>query len=158
MSGSACAGQPNTGAIPSRVVTDMDYQEALQKLERLRDGYTQFCLKPEPEETGLESLEEVIMLYGEVEEVINRFVGISEITVDPGTVHSTAYSNYIAATLLSGRSHYKHAGYTQLLKLIGKVRQHARDPAVPPGRVLSHRCDSGTAALQRMLSVSRLIS
>ena len=105
----------------------MNYQEALEKLERLRDDYIQFIMPGIPQDP-LDSLDEVIILYGELEEVINRFAGIDEILVPP---HNTRYSNYIAATLLGGSPLYRQDGYRQLLKIIGKIRQHAKDPTVP---------------------------
>ena len=103
----------------------MNYQETLEKLERLLDGYKKAFIN----KSGSVSIEDLCMLYGELEEVIHRFAGTDTISVM--TAMPTKYSNYIAATILSSRSSYKHEGYTQLLKVIGKVRQYAEDPSVP---------------------------
>jgi aromatic ring-opening dioxygenase LigB subunit len=107
----------------------MDYQEAQEKLEKLLDGYKKRYIAKE--QTGSTDLEELCMLYGELEEIISRFAGIEKVVVEPSSLHSSVYSNYIEATLYSGWAHYVHQGYTQLLKVIGKVRQHAKDPTIP---------------------------
>jgi hypothetical protein len=109
---------------------ELNYQVALEKLEQLLNGY-----KKKINIAGAHSTlghEELIMLYGEVEEVITRFAGVTKVEVPSAdTNFITEYPNFIAARLLSNRTFYSDEGYTQLLKVIGKVRQHAEDPGVP---------------------------
>ncbi len=61
------------------------------------------------------------MLYGEVEELIHRIDGVREITVN-GRGGSSIYKDYISAGFLSGRTFHTDQAYSQLLKVIGKVR------------------------------------
>jgi len=100
----------------------MNYKEALDKLERLRDLLTG--------DLSREKLDQACQIYGEVEEVVTHLVGVQQIAVD---IHGpkAIYPNYIEAGYFSGRTFFRHAGYTQLQKLIGKVRQLANDPCVP---------------------------
>ena len=101
----------------------MNYQEALEKLEKLYNGFRN---------PGSFS-DEFYLLYGELEEIITRFAGRNEVVVpnpDPRG-HNIGYPNYIEACLMTDRGWYRSEGYTQLLKIIGKVRQHAKDPSVP---------------------------
>jgi hypothetical protein len=107
----------------------MNYQEALEKLERLLDGYKKAFI----DKSDSVSIEDLCMLYGELEEVIHRFAGKDTVVVQSRYAYEAdqVYPNYIAAPLFSGHESYVHAGYTQLLKLIGKVRQYAEDPSVP---------------------------
>jgi hypothetical protein len=129
------------------------YQDALEKLERLRTGYElHFKVRSAARSTQLKkmgapaSLDELCMLYGELEEVINKFAGTDRVRVPPGSMDSTVYPNCIEATLLSGYSHYSHRGYTQLLKVIGKVRQYADDPT---GLPIKHSVASLVQVLHR---------
>jgi hypothetical protein len=103
----------------------MDYQKALEKLEALR------CLA-EKDARGRGSLSfeeqsEISILYGECEPVITQIVGVQVIKVGATEV----YSNMIEAGYLAGRTNHRYAGYQQLLKVIGRVRQLAEDPGLP---------------------------
>jgi hypothetical protein len=108
----------------------MDYQVALTKLEALRAAIEKHRASPSPSNEDYQNL---CILYGEVEEIIHRFAGDSRVEVP---LHyggkSAIYPNFIEAGYLSGRSIHQHEGYTQLLKIIGKVRQAAADPPSPP--------------------------
>lgn len=101
----------------------MNYNEILVKLDKLRAGY---------KSSGAER-EETKILYGELEEVINRFAGVENVEVK---THGNlglceTYPNKVAAGLLASRTFFQNAGFSQLLAVIGKVRQHANDPNIP---------------------------
>lgn len=108
--------------------TAMDYKGALEKLEALRVALENY--KANRFSSRTKQFENLCALYGEMEEVICRFAGISNIEV-PGIVGSkpNIYPNFIEAALST--SHYLPEGYTQLLKVIGRVRQAAADPHAP---------------------------
>ena len=108
----------------------MDYRKALEDLERFReivDKYNPKKYSSEPETRELHR--KLIEAYGSVEDVIERFVGRSEIKVSiHGHSEPTTYPNLIEAGYLSGRTIHTYQGYSQLLKVIGKVRAIADDP------------------------------
>ena len=108
----------------------MDYTTALQKLEALR-------LAIEEDLTGssrtTEQRHQLYMLYGECEEIIRRFTADAHIRVPQGYgAPPVEYPNFIEAGFLSGRSIHSSAGYAQLVKVIGKVREAARYPGGLP--------------------------
>jgi hypothetical protein len=110
----------------------VDYKAALQKLEALRQAMQkQLAASPSQED-----YEAFCVLYGEVEETIHRFAGNSKVEVP---LHHGAkpavYPNFIEAGFLSGRTIHRHEGLSQLLKIIGKVRQLADDPKPLPAPV-----------------------
>lgn len=105
----------------------MNYQETLEKLEKLLEGYRNAFI----EKSHSVRTEDLALLYGELEEVIHRFAGRSTVVVRTIPGQDTIYPNYIEARIFSSKTFYTHEGYTQLLKIIGKVRQHANDPTVP---------------------------
>lgn len=109
----------------------MDYKNALTKLEALRnaiEGNLKAGHVQSPEEYA-----ELCVLYGEAEEIVTRFGGVSRVEVP---LHHDAkpavYPNFIEAGFLSGRTIHRHEGYAQLLKIIGRVRQAAAGPEAPP--------------------------
>ena len=61
------------------------------------------------------------MLYGELEGVINEFVGTDGVVSKSESPQVRAYSNYIEAALLLDQLQYADQGYAQLLKVIGRV-------------------------------------
>jgi|SRR5882762_310707 len=108
----------------------MDYQTALTRLEALRATIEEIRAHPSESTTHYNDL---CLLYGEVEDIIHRFGGIDKIEVTVfGRTKPSVYPNYIEAGYLSGRTFHQHQGYTQLLKIIGKVRQAAADPHTLP--------------------------
>ncbi len=112
----------------------MNYTDALKKLEALRaaidkthDGFTE------------ELHDEISTRYGEVEEILDRVLGITQIKVPLGHDASVTCRNYIEAGYLSGRTMHKHAGKMQLNKAIGKVKQLAEGSGLPaPAPSVSH--------------------
>ena len=106
----------------------MNYQDALERLQNLRTGYKELIIEGK---SGHVDSDELCMIYGELEEIINRFAGIDRVEVRTVYGPVSVYPNYIAARLFSGRTVYGDEGYWQLLKIIGKVGQYAQDPTIP---------------------------
>ncbi len=106
----------------------MDYTAALEKLEALRLALRRQIVSPSEDD-----YEKLCLLYGEVEEIVHRFGGESrvEVPLDYGA-KPAVYPNFIEAGFMSGRTIHQHEGYSQLLKIIGRVRQAAADPHSPP--------------------------
>jgi len=111
----------------------MNYKEMLEKLEAFRDLLERHNKTKFSSDKEAQSLRrEVYIRYGELEDIIERFAGRQEICVEVlGVKQPAIYANYIEAGYLSGRTFYSHQGYTQLLKIIGRVRQLAEDPSLP---------------------------
>jgi hypothetical protein len=99
----------------------MNCQETLEKLEKLRVGYKQMM------DTNNGATDESRILYGELEGIINQFTGDQKIEITTNGEAFAIHPNYIAASLLSDRIVYYHEGYSQLLTVIGKVRQYSSD-------------------------------
>jgi hypothetical protein len=119
----------------------MDYTGTLQKLERLRE-------LAEYRERGRtrEEMQELTVLYGELEEVFRQFLPEQKIQVEmSGPRGANAFfPNLFAAGYLSGRTFHTGAGYNELLMLIGKVKAASeRAPKV--------RDESSISALVRVL-------
>jgi hypothetical protein len=107
----------------------MDYKTALEKLEAL----LHLIERQKGGSYSPEEFRELCMLYGECEETIHRFAGISRVIVPSFEAKSAEYPNFIEAGHLSGRTTiHAHEGYAQLLKVIGRVRQAAEDPSGLP--------------------------
>jgi hypothetical protein len=108
----------------------MDYKAALEKLESLRAA-----IEKQRAARGSQSpddFQRLCILYGEAEEIITRFAGISKVQVPLLAGDKPAeYPNFIEAGYLSGRTIHQHEGYTLLLKVIGRVRQAANVPHAP---------------------------
>lgn len=107
----------------------MDLKTALGKLEEMRGLMDQYFA--EEGKFPREGWDTMFELYGEVEEVINRIEGQQKIEVDAYGGHKTIHPNYISAGWLSGRTFRTGQGRTQLVKVIGKVRQMISNPGVP---------------------------
>jgi hypothetical protein len=107
----------------------MTYAEALEKLDHLR----QLMEKPVSEMTQQDH-NDLVITYGECEELITRIVGREEILVNVGGANGV-FSNFIEAGFLSGRTFHRPAGRNQLLKVIGRVKQLAQgshSPTIAP--------------------------
>ncbi|HUF37696.1 MAG TPA: hypothetical protein VMN57_04170, partial [Anaerolineales bacterium] len=77
---------------------------------------------------------EVYLMYGELEDVFDQFLGTSQISVPSARGGTTSiHKNYIEAGYLSGRTIHAHQGYTQLQKVIGKVRHLLKQPSNQSG-------------------------
>lgn len=125
----------------------MDYKDALQRLERSRVLIEDYMPKMFEPGGGVRTLaQRIYEAYGEVEDIVEKTVGRSEIKL---TIHGeatpTVYPNLIEAGFLSGRTIHTHQGYTQLLKVIGKVRALAERPTI-------FRDEQSLSGLVRILS------
>jgi hypothetical protein len=112
----------------------LDYAKALERLEHLRGLIDRRLSRMYESSAEGEALsQEISEVYRELEELIERFVGRSEIAVSPtrGGTPPSVYPNFIAAGFLSGRTIYVHEGYMQLNRIIGEIRRLAKDPSVP---------------------------
>lgn len=111
----------------------MNYKEILEKLEVFRElleRYDKTKFSSDEEKKTLSK--DICVRYGELEDLIERFTGRQAIPVEiHGRVQPVVCANYIEAGYLSGRTFYAHQGYIQLLKIIGKVQQLAKDPLLP---------------------------
>ena len=110
----------------------MDYRQAIKQLEQFRkllDKQNRGAWKSDKDQ--FESQCQIAIKYGELEDIIEQFVGRIEIRV---LIREDAppaiYSNYIEAGYLSGRTTYRHDGYNQLLKIIGKVKRLSENPTI----------------------------
>ena len=108
----------------------MNYKEALKNL----DKFKALADKQRNSTMTKADNEQLYMLYGAIEEVINRFGGVSKVEVPQGR-GIVIYNNFVEAGYLSGRTMHTHQGYTQLLKVIGKIKQLAEDPDIPQHEV-----------------------
>jgi len=110
----------------------MDYKEALRELEELLRLVEKAMREDYGQDKDPHTLHrELCLRYGALEELITRFGGATEIQVvgrGGGRIHC---KNYIEAGYMTGRTTYAYAGYCQLLKIIGKVRQLSEDPTIP---------------------------
>lgn len=111
----------------------MDYKDALRRLEELQALIEEYRGRMYKSGENTQDLSRRICeKYGEVEDVIDRLAGRSEIAVPiHGGAKPVIYPNFIEAGYLSGRTIHSHEGYTQLWKIIGKVRRLAQDPINP---------------------------
>lgn len=109
----------------------MNYQQALEKLNRLRklvESYKQHMYSSSEQSSAEAS--DICLLYGEVEEVYQRFAGRQQVQLEDGQ-HTKTFATYFEAGYLSGRSIHAHEGYAELLKVIGRVRQASTGPIAP---------------------------
>lgn len=107
----------------------MDLKTALARLEELKGLMDRYFV--DQEKFPREGWDRIYELYGEVKEVINRIEGQQKIEVDAYGGHKTIHPNYISAGWLSGRTFHTDTGRTQLVKVIGKVRQMVANPGAP---------------------------
>ena len=104
----------------------MNYEEVLKNLEAFRALVEK---RVKGSKLTQEEYDQIYILYGAIEEVVNRFGGIDKVEVVVyGAAKPVVYPNFIEAGYLSGRTIHAHQGYAQLLKVIGKVKQLAKDP------------------------------
>lgn len=103
----------------------MDYRQVLSRLQVLRE----FAERA----NGLtgEEQAEFAMVYGECEPVINQILGDEKVTLPGSPDGIETYRNMFEAGYFSSWTTHRHPGFLQLLKVIGRVRQLAEDPAVP---------------------------
>ena len=79
----------------------MDYQAALAKLDALRLALERQMAR---DPNSSKDFPELCMLYGEVEEIVHRFAGVSKIEVPNNFSKPATYPNFIEAGFLSGRT------------------------------------------------------
>lgn len=104
-------------------------------IERYREG-----MHASPQESK-QLAEEIYATYGELEDVFDELLGDMKVPVP--NFHSktpTLYKNFIEAGYLSGRTFHTHQGYTQLLKVMGKVRTLSQ----------SSTCNQGSHPMQEI--------
>jgi len=99
----------------------MNYSEIFEKLERLRNAFRSIM------EKKTHVSEDMIMLYGELEDVIIRVTGNKQIQI----MGSGIFPNFIAARLMSGRDIFNYEALSEVLQVIGKLRQQANNMPVP---------------------------
>jgi len=104
----------------------LDYKATLEKLEALRTviGAYNPIMYHSSEKTR-QLYHQLVQLYGEVADVVEKFEGKGKIEVPGRDDVKSVFPNYIEAGYLSGRSIHAHQGYAQLLKVIGKVKAEA---------------------------------
>lgn len=110
----------------------MNYAEILEKLNVLKVAYhksTWDSALTEEERTDLK--EKAIILYGELEEIITKIIGIQNVQISRRTGPIQTFANHIEAALLSSACGDYSTGYNQILKVIGRVQQLANDPSIP---------------------------
>jgi hypothetical protein len=109
----------------------MDYASSLPKLETLLSLVEQYM--PQMYQSSDEHkrlYQQICTMYGEVADVVEAVVGRSKILVRDAGGEYSVYPNFIEAGFLSSRTTHTHQGYTELLKVIGKVRDLAGRSAV----------------------------
>jgi len=112
----------------------LGYAKALERLEHLRGLIDRKLPRMyESSAEGKALSQEISEVYGELEDLIERFVGRSEISVPAagGGTPPSVHPNFIAAGFLSGRTLHVHEGYLQLNQVIDEVRRLAKEPIVP---------------------------
>jgi predicted nucleotide-binding protein len=105
----------------------MNYDSKLARLEHLRDIVEQYIpLMHGSTDEGRRLHQEICEVYGEVADAFAEVVGQQRVDVpNGGGPGSSTYPNFFEAGFLSGRSIHSHQGKTELLKVIGHVRQRA---------------------------------
>jgi hypothetical protein len=109
----------------------MTYAEAIPRLERLLELASTMLLPHPP----FEVRQEFALLYGEVHEVIKRFVPDERVEVRMSDNYCEVHPNYIEAGFFSEYRMYGQVAINQLRKTVGKIRQLADSPAVPRDEV-----------------------
>ncbi|MFX1492064.1 MAG: hypothetical protein ACFFBU_07370, partial [Promethearchaeota archaeon] len=80
----------------------MNYHEALGKLNELKDCFYKFHWDNSLSAEAREELRERIpILYGELEELYIKMVGIHQVETKGGRGHTAVYQNYLEAAVLS---------------------------------------------------------
>lgn len=107
----------------------MNYHEALGKLNELKDCFYKFHWDNSLSAEAREELRERIpILYGELEELYIKMVGIHQVETKGGRGQTAVYQNYLEAAVLSPWTYWLDEGYKELLKVIGKVQRLANNP------------------------------
>ncbi|MBX7187196.1 MAG: hypothetical protein K1Y01_18790 [Vicinamibacteria bacterium] len=109
----------------------MNLTTALQRMEELLGLMDEWNTKGN-EGFGRDKWDRITALYGEIEDVIHQFEGTESIKVE--TLRGgapTTHKDWVSAGWLSGRTHHSHAGRTQLVKVMSKVRARLADPGAP---------------------------
>ena len=96
-----------------------DTLAALEHLRGLLDRYRPIMYESGDEVRALQ--DEIPQAYGAVEETYNHYAGGPVVELLDGR-HKRTFSNYFESGYLSGRSFHSHAGYQELLRVIGRVR------------------------------------
>ena len=110
----------------------MNYADILEKLNVLKEAYHKSTWDGSlTDEQRKDLKEKAVILYGELEEIITKIIGIQNIQISRGSGPIQTFANHIEAALLSSACHDYSTGYNQILKAIGKVQQLANDPSIP---------------------------
>jgi hypothetical protein len=107
----------------------VNYSDALTKLEQLHAIAKR--LKDRSVASPPELYTDFAILYGELGDIIERFVPKQQIQTLGAFGGKVTYDNLIAAGFLSGTGAHELEGYMQLSSLLGRVRQLAADPIAP---------------------------
>jgi hypothetical protein len=108
----------------------MDYSEAIAKCNELKESFYKLHWDHSQTDKDRENLKEkVAILYGEIEDIYIRIVGIQKVEVTGGRGQKSVYSNYLEAAILSAWTLWLTEGYRELLKVIGKLDQLKKNPA-----------------------------
>jgi len=110
----------------------MNYDQILSDLKQFKDAYYKCIWDPNLSDEERRNLREKLTIqYGELEDLILGFSGIQKIEVVP-TRHGAkvVFSSYVEAGLSTSTRLYQE-GYSQILKVIGKVQQLAEHPTLP---------------------------
>lgn len=109
----------------------MNYEEIISNLTQFKDAYYKCIYTPGLSDEERRILkEQVTIQYGELEEVILRFSGIRKVEYESRRGPKIYFSSYVEAGLSPGTGMHNE-GYQQILKVIGKVQQLAKDPTLP---------------------------
>lgn len=101
----------------------MDYAAKLARLEHLRDLLERYNkVKYESTDEARDLSAEVAEVYGEVADVFDEVVGRRNVAVPIHGSVVSHYPNYFEAGFLSGRTIHDHQGHSELLRVIGKVK------------------------------------
>jgi hypothetical protein len=106
----------------------MDLKKALGKMKELLALMDErYENERNKKDFPIKKRDQIIGLYGEIEDVIHQFEGIEEIEVRGSGIHK----DWISAGWLSGYTYYRYQGRVQLVKLIGKLEAQLEDPSLP---------------------------
>ncbi len=109
----------------------MDYSGALQRLKQLLKRVDEYLKADDSGNENTKQIhDEIVQLYGGVREVYLQQTGRSVIHAGSGS-RTSIYPNFFEAGYFSGFTHQRHQGRNELLMVLGKVEQLAKDPVVP---------------------------
>ncbi len=101
----------------------MDYKHKLERLEDLKnlvDKYNPIKFSDSEGKTLL--YQKICETYGEVEDIYSEIIGNQKVSVPKIRGGESQYPNYFEAGFLSGRTIHSHQGFSELLKVIGRVK------------------------------------